>query len=76
VQEAQPATTSKAKELVPVASPPGRASLATRPNLTGTSPTEKTIGIVVVAALAVWASAVRPDTVCDMELVACTGEAP
>jgi hypothetical protein len=31
---------------------PGRARLATRPNLTGSSPTLKTIGIVVVADLA------------------------
>ena len=31
---------------------PGRARLATRPRLTGSSPTPKTIGIVVVADLA------------------------
>jgi hypothetical protein len=30
--------------------PPGRARLATSPNLTGSSPTPKTIGIVAVAA--------------------------
>src|SRR5215831_16220181 len=37
---------------IPVALPPGRARLATRPSLTGSSPTPKTIGIVAVAALA------------------------
>src|SRR5262249_51095639 len=36
--------------------PPGRARLATKPNLTGSSPTLKTIGMVVVAALATWAA--------------------
>src|SRR5262249_48371069 len=40
------------KKLMPVALPPGRARLATRPNLTGSSPTPNTIGIVEVAALA------------------------
>src|SRR5262249_842069 len=44
--------TSVEKELTPVALPPGRARLATSPNLTGSSPTAKTIGIVEVAALA------------------------
>src|SRR5262249_19716694 len=39
-------------KLTPVALPPGRARLATRPSLTGSVPTPKTIGIVVVAALA------------------------
>jgi hypothetical protein len=33
----------------PVALPPGRARLATRPSLTASSPTPKTIGIVAVA---------------------------
>src|SRR6516165_2257428 len=37
---------------MPVALAPGRARLATRPSLTGSSPTPNTIGIVVVAALA------------------------
>ena len=46
------ATTSPAKKLIPVALPPGCAKLATRPSLTGSSPTWKTIGIVAVAALA------------------------
>ena len=32
--------------------PPGRLRLATRPALTGSPPTVKTIGMVVVAALA------------------------
>jgi hypothetical protein len=35
---------------MPVALPPGWARLATRPSLTGSSPTPKTIGIVAVAA--------------------------
>src|SRR5450432_3006937 len=46
------ATTSLVKKLMPVALPPGRERLATRPSLTGSSPTAKTIGIVAVAALA------------------------
>src|SRR5262249_18776150 len=46
------ATNSAMKKLIPVALPPGCARLATRPSLTGSSPTLKTIGIVVVAALA------------------------
>src|SRR5260370_540553 len=37
---------------MPVALPPGRARLATRPSRTGSSPTPKAIGIVAVAALA------------------------
>src|SRR5262249_29880722 len=45
-------TTSMVKKLTPVALPPGRARLATRPSLTGSSPTANTIGIVAVAALA------------------------
>ena len=45
--------------MMPVALPPGRAKLATRPNLTGSSATPKTIGIVVVAALAAGAAAVK-----------------
>jgi hypothetical protein len=52
------ATNSAAKKLIPVRFPPGRARLATRPSLTGSSPTRKTMGIVVVAALAVIAAAV------------------
>ena len=44
---------------MPVALPPGRARLATRPNLTGSSRTPKTIGIAVVAALAASAPAVN-----------------
>jgi len=45
-------TTSPVKKLMPVALPPGCARLATRPSLTGSSPTPKTIGITEVAALA------------------------
>ena len=44
------ATSSAAKILIPVRLPPGRARLATRPSLTGSSPAMKTIGIVAVAA--------------------------
>ena len=36
----------------PVMLPPGRLRLATRPSLTGSAPATKTIGTVVVAALA------------------------
>jgi hypothetical protein len=46
------AANSTVKKLIPVKLPPGRARLTTRPSLTGSSPTSKTIGIVVVAALA------------------------
>ena len=52
------ARTSWTKKLTPVALPPGRARLATRPSLTGSSPTPKTIGIVAVAALAAIAAVV------------------
>ena len=41
------ATSSWTKKLMPVALPPGRLKLATRPSLTGSSPMPKTIGIVV-----------------------------
>ena len=37
---------------MPVTLPPGRAMLATMPALTGSSPTWKTMGIIVVADLA------------------------
>jgi|GraSoiStandDraft_4_1057263.scaffolds.fasta_scaffold2312814_2 hypothetical protein len=50
------AANSVAKELVPVTLPPGWARLATRPSLTGSSPTLKTMGIVVIAALAACAA--------------------
>jgi hypothetical protein len=53
-------TTSALKKLKPVALPPGRARLATRPSLTGSSATPNTIGIVAVAALAAIAAGV-PD---------------
>src|SRR5262249_44046651 len=46
------AANSTASQLMPVRLPPGRARLATRPSLPGSSPTPNTIGIVVVAALA------------------------
>ena len=41
-----------ASKVTPVTLPPGRLRLATRPCLTGSLPVTKTIGIVVVAALA------------------------
>jgi hypothetical protein len=37
---------------MPVALPPGRLKLATRPAATGSTPTTNTMGIVVVTALA------------------------
>src|SRR5262249_17611948 len=46
------ATSSALKMLMPVRLPPGRARLGTRPSLTGSSATEKTMGIVVVASFA------------------------
>ena len=46
--------------MTPVMLPPGRVRLATRPSLTGSSPTAKTIGIVVVAALAARAASELP----------------
>src|SRR5262249_27445237 len=46
------AAISSLKILKPVRLPPGRARLATRPSLTGSSAEMKTMGIVVVAALA------------------------
>ena len=55
VRAAAPAfsrSTSVPKKLTPVTLPPGRLRLATKPALTGSPPIVKTIGIVVVAALA------------------------
>ena len=46
------ATSSALKILMPVRLPPGRARLATRPSLTGSSVAMKTMGIEVVASLA------------------------
>ena len=43
---------SELKKLMPVALPPGRARLATRPSRIGSAGTLKTIGMVAVAALA------------------------
>ena len=48
---------STLKKFTPVTLPPGRLRLATRPDLTGSAPTAKTIGIVAVAALAASAAA-------------------
>jgi len=44
----------------PVALPPGRPKLATKPDFTGSVPPVKTIGIDVVAALAASAGALPP----------------
>src|SRR5262249_31803230 len=46
------ARTSEVKKLMPVALPPGRARLATKPCATGSPLTPKAIGILAVAALA------------------------
>src|SRR5262249_9795570 len=46
--------------LIPVALPPGRLRLATRPIFTGSAPMMKTMGIVSVAALAASVAAVLP----------------
>jgi hypothetical protein len=46
------ASSSVLKKFMPVTFPPGRARLATRPCLTGSSEVVKTIGIVAVAAFA------------------------
>ena len=46
------AVISADRKFTPVALPPGRARFATRPNLTGSSLTENTVGTVEVAALA------------------------
>src|SRR6266508_2525712 len=54
------ATTSPPKKLIPVRLPPGRARLATRPSLTGSSATLKMMGIVAVAVLAANAAALLP----------------
>src|SRR6516162_6869258 len=53
-------TNSPKKKLTPVRLAPGRERLATSPRLTGSSGIAKTIGIVVVAALAAIAGAVPP----------------
>ena len=46
------AVNSPTAKLTPVRLPPGRARLATRPSLVGSSPTTKTMGVVVLAAFA------------------------
>ena len=46
------ATNSTVRRLIPVRLPPGRARLATSPSSTGSSAIMKTMGMVVVAALA------------------------
>src|SRR3954454_22048742 len=54
------ATSSPLRKLIPVRLPPGRARLATRPSLTGSSGARKIMGIDVVAALVANATA-RPN---------------
>ena len=49
------------KKTTPVTLPPGRLRLATRPSLTGSPPVAKTIGTVVVAALAASAAMLFAD---------------
>jgi hypothetical protein len=49
-----------AKKLTPVTFPPGRLRLVTRPSLTGSLPVAKTIGTVVVTALAARAARTFP----------------
>jgi hypothetical protein len=46
------ANSSEVSQATPVAVPPGRLRLATRPNFTGSSPARKTSGIVLLAARA------------------------
>jgi hypothetical protein len=61
MQEFQPLrVNSPLKKLIPVRLPSGRARLATRPLATGSAATKKTIGMVVVAALAANAAALLP----------------
>src|SRR5262245_49335506 len=54
------AVNSPMRKLMPVKLAPGRPRLDTRPSLTGSSPTMKTMGIVAVAALAANAVAGPP----------------
>jgi len=58
------ATSSADTKLMPVTLPPGRAMLATRPRLTGSLLTTKTIGIVPVEAFA--ASTTSPPSMATM----------
>src|SRR5437870_11595597 len=53
------ATSSTVWKLTPVALPPGRLRLGTRPIATGSLPIAKTIGMVVVAALVASDAATR-----------------
>jgi hypothetical protein len=54
------APSSAVKKFTPVVLPPGRARLATRPSLTGSSATPNTIGIAVVADFAASAAGLLP----------------
>ena len=54
------ATSGFVSRLTPVELPPGWLRLATSPSLTGSPPVLKTIGIVVVAALAASADVLPP----------------
>ena len=54
---------STPRVVTPVRLPPGRLRLATSPASTGSTPIEKTIGIVVVAAFAAGAAGVPVATI-------------
>ena len=54
------APSNRWKLVTPVAFPPGRLRLATKPVCTGSAPTLKTIGIVLVASVAAFAESSPP----------------
>ena len=54
---------SEVKRFKPVALPPGRLRLVTNPNFTGSSAARKTIGIVMVAALAASPEVIPPTAI-------------
>src|SRR5262249_18345342 len=54
------ASNAALQKLTPVALPPGRLKLATRPSFTGSAPVKKTIGMIEVAVFAAIAGGVFP----------------
>ena len=68
------ASVAVANRLMPIAFPPGRRRLATKPTLVGSPPVVKTIGIVDVAALAAdrIAAARRTENVCQVRPLHCS----
>jgi hypothetical protein len=48
------------KRVMPVALPPGRLKLLTRPKVTGSDPTVNTTGVMALAAIAARADATSP----------------